>query len=687
MERRARLRTGILTALVLILVSILALQLFRMQIIEAGEQAASGSAASTYTFYTTVHAARGQILDCNGDVLVYNRTTYSLTLNNYVLFNSADPNGSLLQLAEMCDELGVEYTDNLPISKERPYTSLLEEQSSAWQGYFRTWAEERGWDPEISPQNLIRLMREAYHLPEEWTDEQARAVAGLRYELDLRYYTTLETYTLAEDIDSDKLARLLELGTPGLMVVTGSARCYNTTYCAHLLGRVGKITPDQVEKYEALGYPMDAIVGQDGIEAAFEEELHGTDGSLVTTVDESGNIIEQYYETLPVAGSNVELTIDLRLQAAAELGLAAAIDDLHENGINEEGEGKDAEGGAIVVMDVNTGRVLASASYPTFDLSRYSEDYKTLSTDPLSPLFNRALMAEYAPGSTFKMVTAAAALENGVVGRYYEIVDKGIYTFYDDFQPRCLLYKYGATHGTINMMQALSESCNYYFYEIGRLTGIDAIDEMARAFGLGEKTGIELGEEAGTLASPEEKEEQYEGFEKQWFGADTLQASIGQSMNAFTPLQMCAYISQLATGGTRYRATILQAVRSSDFKTVIRQSLPEVAAKVQLSEETLACIREGMEMCSTVGTARTYLQDYPISVASKTGTAQLAREGSDNAAFACFAPIDKPEIAIYIYVEKGAQGGNLANAAKAVMDVYFDPAASVETTSAEYTVQ
>ncbi len=691
MERRIRFRIGLLLILTILCLSAFAGAVYKMQASASGEDAAGSQ--STYTYFTTVSAARGNLLDRNGVVLVTNRASYNLTITNYTLFNSEDPNGSLLELLEKCIELGVSYVDHLPVSYERPYTYTTDSLSSTWQGYFRSYLREQGWDSDMSAENLIRLMRQMYSLPSDWTDEQIRLVAGLRYELSLRYYdwSTLGVYTLTTDIDSGDMAAILELDTPGLSVETTTVREYATDLCAHVLGTTGQMDAEEWETYSELGYAMNAYVGKSGAELAFEEYLHGSDGTLVTTISSDGEIVEQHYATEPVAGNNVILTIDIELQAAAEQALEDVILSLRENGVGSEQVGTDAQGGAMVVLDVKTGDVLASASYPTYQLSTYSEDIAELLQADYSPLYDRVLLAPYDPGSVFKMVTAIAAIDYGGYGRYYEIEDEGVYTYYDTFQPQCLLWNYGLTHGTINMMEALAVSCNYYFYEVGRVTGIEAIDAVSESLGLGEATGVELAEATGSRGNPETKAEIYADNPNQsgWYGADTLQVSIGQGDNKFTPMQLACYTAALANGGTRYGATYLRRVVSSDYSEILLENEPDVLSVCDMSDEAYACVTEGMRMAvtSSSGTASSYLSDYPVAVAAKTGTAQHGGLGSDNASFVCYAPYDDPEIAIVVYVERGGQGGYLANAARAVMDAYFGAADGVETVITENTVQ
>lgn len=690
MEYKTKVRLISLFLVFALLLGAYGYRLFDLQVIHARQGEIT---ANTFTYYTRVTAARGEILDRNGNVLVGNRASYNLILNNYALFNSSDPNESLRQLVSLCRKLDVKYIDHLPITQSKPYEYITEEFSSTWNGYFRDFLSQYGWDADMSAAQIIKLMRTRFRIPDEWTEQEVRDVLGLRYELDLRYYAALDYYTLISDVSDEDRSAIMELGIPGLTVETSTVREYRTKYAAHILGRIGLMNPEEYEVFKDQGYAMDAYVGKDGLEKAFETELHGTDGRRVTTVDEDGNIVSQYFSVQPEAGNNIELSVDIDLQMAVEEALEKLILDLRENGINAKGEGKDAQGGACVVMDVHTGEILACASYPTFDISTYSSDFEDLLEDPYAPLYNRALQAAYPPGSTFKMATTIAAIDSGTVGKYYPVEDKGIYTYYDDYQPKCLYYtntngKY--THGVINVMQALAVSCNYYFYEVGRMTGWKNIDAVAKTLGLGEDTGCELSEETGYRANPETKEKLYGGTDLAVFtGGDTLAMAIGQSENRFTPLQLAVYTSALANRGTRYQATFLKRVISADYENLLQQQKPTVLDKLEISDDAYFAYTEGMRMAVTSGsgTAHGVFGSYDIAVCAKTGTAEHGSTGSDNASYVCYAPADDPQIAVVVYVERGAQGGNLGNVAKAVFDVYFSAESANDTVVAEGVVR
>lgn len=683
MERITRVRVGIVLALFCLVLGLFVLKLYDLQIVETGGVVNN---TKTFTTETRVKAARGQILDRNGNVLVSNRASYDLVFNHYVICSAEDTNGLLLQLVRMCRELDIAYIDNLPVSKTAPFSYTLSDYNSTWQGYFQAYLPKKGGlDSDISAPLLISKLRGVYRIPESWSDEDARAVIGLRYELDLRQgITNLPNYVFLEDAGSDALAAILEMNIPGLNAEATTVREYNTKYAAHILGFVGAMTADQWETYKKVeGYYMDTLVGQDGLEEAYEEYLHGTDGIRVDVVTADGTLVDSYYKEgyEPKAGQNVELSIDLNLQTASEDALEDLITELRQSGENlAEGEkkpdGSDAEGGAVVVMDVKTGQILACASYPTYDLSTFRENYNTLSQDKTAPLFNRALLATYPPGSTYKMSMVIAGIDSGTITKDEEIRDDGKFRKYEElgYAPNCLVWSnYGYTHGYVNAMAALEDSCNYYFYVLGDKMDIDDIDATAKALGLGESTGVELFERTGYRANKETKALLYSGDRARWYAADQVSASIGQSDNRFTPLQLCVYTATLANRGTRYRATFLSRVISSDYDSVAYTNEAEILSQFYISDEAYAAYTEGMRRVVTDGTGYSTFGKYPIAIAAKTGTAQTdaGNAYSDNGAFVLYAPYEAPEIAVVVYGEKAGHGTTMGRIAKKITDVYF----------------
>ncbi len=690
MERRMRIRITALIVSIFVVVGLFSFRLYKVQ--GSLDETARRKSDSTY-YITYVDAARGQILDRNGRVLVTNRASYDLTIVNYVLFNSRHPNESLLSLLHTCQELGLDVVSHFPVSSTKPYTYTLDQYSEAWQGYFRKFLTSRGWDPDISARVLMDNLREDYHIPEDWSLEDMYDLIRVRYELELRLVDNmpLDNYTLAKDVSPEQLAAIMELGIPGVIVETSTVREYKTPYAAHLLGHTGLMSWDEYDGiYRDQGYLMDAVVGKEGVEYSFESDLHGTAGRTFTRVASDGEVLEEYYLETPQPGNNVELTIDIDLQAVGETALAATIEDLRANGVGSKQEGKDAEGGAVVMVEVDTGDVLVCANYPTYDLSTFNRDFNLLKDQADKPLYNRALLAEYHPGSIYKMVTAIAAVDCADIGRHYQIRDRGIFREYEDqgYTPACYIYtSSGVTHGLVNMMEAISSSCNYYFYSVGLEVDTADVDRVAQTLGLGEPTGIELPENIGLRSNPQTKAEAYHGTgEAAWVDGDKLQGAIGQGLNAFTPMQMACYTAALANDGVRNKATFLNRVVSWDYKELLFDNQPQILSTLEISEEAKTCIREGMVMAAEEGTAYSFLSDYPIPVAAKTGTAQHGASGSDHASFVCFAPADDPEVAIAVYVEKGAQGGNLGQVARQLLDAYFSQSSRYETLTGENVV-
>lgn len=695
MERITKVRAIALLLIISLILLLYSFRLFRLQIIDT-----DGNTDNTdvYVTQTRVKAARGDILDRNGNKLVGNRASYDLVFNHYVITSSDNTNESLLKLIEKTRELGITYLDHFPVTKERPFEYTLTEYTTAWQGYFQSYLRDRSIDSDITAPLLMQNMRERYKIPEEWSDTDARAVIGLRYEFDLRGVVNLSSYVFMEDVSSEHLAALLELNTPGLRPESSTVREYYTSYAAHILGTMGAMSNEQwlkvkeaYEKKEGPEYYMDAQMGQSGFEAAFEGYLHGIDGLRRDTVDKNGAIISQeYYEGKePKAGNNVETTIDINLQIIAEDALANIIDWLKnpedsKTDKNQEEAGRDVEGAAVVVMKVKTGEILACASYPTYNPQTYNEDYQDIINGDFAPLFNRAFHATYAPGSSYKMVTLYAAMElgGGTIGRLFEygetIETLGKYRKYENqgFAPACLRWNTnpGRTHGIIDAPKALECSCNYFFYHLSDnfLSGA-TLDEAAKGFGLGEKTGIELDEAVGMRANAETKAKLYKGQQATWGVGDKMNASIGQSENKFTPLQLCVYASTIANKGVRMKATFLNRVVASDYRTLVLQNEPTVASTMKMSNATYSSILQGMKQVITgeLGTARKTMSGMSVEVAAKTGTAETGRLGSDDGSFVCFAPADDPEIAIAVFAEKGAHGATLGRVARDVIEYYF----------------
>ena len=322
-----------------------------------------------------------------------------------------------------------------------------------------------------------------------------------------------------------------------------------------------------------------------------------------------------------------------------------------------------------MVLDVKGAEVLTAASYPTFDLANYASELAEKGDDPLHPFLNRAFQGAYPPGSTFKMLTAIAGLEEKIITPTTLIRDEGQYNYYGPNGPKCWIFRqYGSRHGLINVSKAIEVSCNYFMFEVGRQLGIEKLDEYAARFGLGEKTGIELAESSGVMASPAYTE----SLGGTWYEGNTLSVAIGQESSQFTPLQLANYIATLVNGGTRNAVHLLKEVKSSDFSQVLQSYEPQVLDTIEIEDQNLKAVKAGMLALTTNNSSvRQYFQSLPFQAGAKTGSAQVTGQNESNAVFVCFAPYDDPEIAVAIAVEHGGSGSELASMAADVLRYYF----------------
>lgn len=654
----------------------------------------------------TVEASRGDILDRYGRVLVTNRESYNVSLDTSFM---EDVNGTLGRLLDICRAEEVTWADTLPISEEAPFVFTFDTASSGAVSNLYALAEsikKTAGLPDRAEADAIRAAAQAgesysspsaaaflealaeyYQIDPLLPDSELRALVGVRYELSLRSREiTYNAYTFAQDVELPFIVKVKEADLPGVSIDVTTAREYKTAYAAHLLGRVGPIYSDEWSVYQELGYDYNAIVGKEGVELAFESYLHGTPGKRNIETNDQGKVVsgddnwvvdQTTGEVLaPDPGDNAILTLDIKLQEAVERALATGI-----GGLKSE----DTQGGAAVVIDVRDGGVLAMASYPTFDLTTYTQNYNDLLADPLEPLKNRAIREVYPPGSTFKMVTAIGALEEGIIEPDTEILDTGRYRYYDDYQPQCWIYRDSRgwrTHEEENVSDAIMDSCNVFFFDAGRRLGISLLEEYTAMFGLGEPTGIELYEATGWMDGPEYTESQGQT----WYEGNTLPAAIGQGNSRFTPLQLANYVATLANGGTHYAAHLLKEVKSSDFSQVVERYEPTVLNQLDIDPENLSAVTEGMLRVTTEGSAKAYFADLGVQVAAKTGSAQVSSATESNALFVAFAPYEDPEIALAIVVEKGGSGSTLANIAAEILEYYFSAGSGMETVTTENTL-
>ncbi len=646
--------------------------------------------------YVSVKARRGSILDTNGTPLVQDILRYQLELDA-ASFPTDDTaaNELIHTLLTLLDAGGDEVrASSLPITwgyADDRYLYFLKPETvtSAARARFEDYLTTIGLEntEDLTAKVVLDAMYSRYHLYEGsdaddmdtvqtdatkvllYDSHMAYRIACIRYDLEVLTFDTANPYRLADEVDLSLITPVKEQKLRGVnfRVQTEREYCY-PGYASHILGRTGAIQASKVDYYTALGYPLDALVGIDGIEGAMEETLRGIDGKMLIEEDAQGNILRQTMIEEAIPGKDVYLTIDIELQIKAEQALADNIAYIVESALSsgEEQSGEDANAGALVVMDPDNGAILASASYPTFDLTAY--DYTALSSDPMLPLYNRALMGTYAPGSVFKVGVAAAAMENGIIDADTLIDTKGVYTYYDDYQPRCWLFtRTGLSHGAINVIDALRDSCNYFFFDVGRQLGISKLSTFMRSLGLGQKTGVELPEAAGILSAPAYTDSR--GLP--WVGADTLQTSIGQGYNAYTPMQLAVYLSTLVNGGTRYQAHYVKGIAEHDNENPRFSKVGTVIEKIALDEETYDTLIAAMREVAENGSATRVFRGYGVSVGAKTGTAEVGDGGSPNGIFAGFAPLDNPELLAVSIIENGASGTSAGLCVRDVFDAWF----------------
>ena len=682
-----RHRRVILLVLVLLVLGGYLTVMFNLQIVHGADY--RRQSVSQIVRSTTVEAARGDITDRNGNLMVGNRQTYTLTFDASLLPDGVDQNEAILRLIELCEENNIPCTDNVPLSKTAPFTYVtvtdtqqrlfdryltdtlqpyLEKELKKRKNALAAAAEKPKKaepvaedpfldDPDLDVENLtapqlMEVMRRNFKIDSSVSDADARKIVSVRWELALRSTYATTSYVLADDVDINLITLVKDGDYYGADINLASARQYETTAAAHLLGYVGAIDPDEYSELKDQGYSINAVIGKSGVEAAFEEYLHGTGGRRISNTNDEGKVTSELYTQEPQPGDTVELTIDLPFQEQVEQLLADRVDRMTaEDGV--------ARGAAAAVVQVGTGDVLALASYPTYDLATFRKNYNELSSDPSSPLLNRSTMGLYPPGSTLKPLTAIAALEEGVTTTGERLNDSGRWIYPGtSMGPYC--WKRSG-HGRLNVTGAISNSCNYYFAEMGYRLGMDNLREYLTAFGLGQHTGIETGDAAGTLPENPPGEDQ-----APW-------AAFGQSNQLYTPLQLANYIATLAGGGAYYEPHLLKSVRSYDNSELVYSS--ENAAPdhtIDIDPAHLNAVLKGMlGYTQPGGQVHAYFKDCVVSAGAKTGTAQLGSNKKNNGVFVCFAPYDDPEIAVALVIEKGDAGANLAETAVGILNAYF----------------
>ncbi|MDL2215905.1 peptidase [Ruminococcaceae bacterium OttesenSCG-928-N02] len=649
MKSQGRKRIVLLYAGVLAIFVAAALRLYYFQVVN-GEHyytLSDATASDTYT-YT---AARGEIVDRFGRPLVTNRIGFNVSLNRSYL-KDENLNDTLYRLVQILQEAEETWADTLPITTSAPYTFLEGREDKV--AALKTML---GLNVYATEQNVLDKIVQRYGL-EGYPPAWQRILGGIRYEMELREYGYSVAFTLSQDISIKTVSIIKENSATflGVDIVEESIRDYpDGTLAPHILGTVGPIYAEEYAQLKTEGYSMNATIGKDGIEKTYESDLRGTDGLLQITRSNTGEILSSEVVQEAVPGRTVVLTIDKDIQAAAQRSLEEMI--IQYQTTAASGRGREADAGSVVVIDMRTGGILAAANYPSYDLNYYISNYNEYASNPAKPLFNRALQGVYRPGSTFKPVVATAGLMTGEIDASSTVYCSGTYGFWASthFAPGCT-----GVHRNVNVERALGVSCNIFFYDVGRRIGLNAFNEIAKLYGLGEATGIELPEQTGSLTYPGDD----------WQAGNVVQAAIGQMDTMVTPLQLASYAATIGNNGTRYATHIVQAVRSYDYEHTYSESQPQILSQIEASDEVFATVERGMRQAALQYSSLTNLGNYPLEIVTKTGTAQ-AGGGYYNALIIAYGPTDNPEIAIAIIVEKGFDSYHLSKVIKDIFDAYY----------------
>ncbi|HNX13492.1 MAG TPA: penicillin-binding transpeptidase domain-containing protein [Oscillospiraceae bacterium] len=659
-KKTANIRMIAIITVTVVLFAVLAGRFAQFQIIETDVIAAQAKQSEEKTI--SVEAARGEITDRYGRIIAGNSMSYSV-----IIRRGSFPSGSdgekrievILRLCKLLADNNEILSESLPLNGDFANPQFMPDRDDD----VAKLKEFLNKQPYATAQNCFDALAGRYDLT-GLSAADARTVMGVRYEMEIGGFSSYKQISIAKNVSMATITAVKEQNEllPGIYIAAVPERTYYMPdIAAHVIGYTGPIYAEEYSELKTQGYSLDDQVGKSGVEKMTESYLRGTNGTTVTNSDDPETAVTK--ARAPIPGATVVLTIDSNLQKAAQDSLAETIKKIAEKGNYGDNQGADADAGAAVVIEIGTGDVLAAANYPTYSINDLLKDYDAVLNTVNQPLFNRAFQGVYPPGSTYKPLVSLAALETGTITPGTQIDCTHIYTYYEDYQPKCL-----GTHGWISLEHALAVSCNFYFFEVGRRTTIQVIENYAKSFGLGEKTGIGLPESAGIVAGVTYRS----SIGQKWVPGDTLQAAIGQSDNLFTPLQLANYIATICTGGIRYQPRIVKQVVSKDGTRTLLADEPIVAGTVELDPKNINYVRQGMLSVTLDGTGAGVFGDYKIKVGGKTGSAEVA-SGSPNAVFLAFAPYDNPQIAVAIVVEHGWHGGEAANVAKAIFDAYFFP--------------
>ena len=672
-ERKTAVRRMmLLIAAAGVIIGLYGFRLIFLQLVNGDSFKAQATNTTDYKF--TVTAARGDIVDSKGERIASSVTGYNVVLNK-LLMGDEDLDALLQKLVGLLGENGENWNDSLLIGQADAaghYAYTAESDNAAEQRSLAAMKENLGLQQYATADDVMEKLVEDYDLA-GFSLYWQRILGGIHYEMQLQAFSNVNNFILAENVSEATVATIKEnsLSLPGVEIVETSARSYEQgTVLPHVLGRVGKITAEKWKvtdengqvtyPLKEKGYNMNDVIGISGLESAYEDELRGKDGVETITRNSDGVIVNTALTTVPEPGHTVQLTIDSAFQKAVDQALAKNVEWIR----NSYADSKQASAGAVVVIDVKTGGVLAASNYPSFDQNLYAANYSAYSEDENMPLFNRALQGLYTPGSTYKPSVAVAALDTGLINRYSTVLCNGVYTYYKDYHPKCTRHGHS---GNIDVVTAIKWSCNIFFYDVGRRLTSDVYDAYAYKLGLGQRTGVEVSEALGRLTTKNDSN---------YTESLDVQAAIGQGNTAVTPIQLATYAATLANRGTRYRTHFVKAILDSNTGKVIEETQPEVMDVIEDKGQTFDLVKQGM-----IGVAQTIpaLANYPYTIACKTGSPQRSesyyvgstRKYYTNATMIAFGPAENPEIAIGIVLEYGGAGARTGQLVADIFNAYF----------------
>lgn len=671
-ERKTVLhRMLLLIAVACVIMGLYAMRLIFLQLVNGDDFKAKATNTTDYNF--TVTAARGDIVDSAGRRIATTATSYNVVLNK-LLMGDRDLDAMLQQIVELLRENGESWNDTLLIGQPDAagrYAFTDDDSSASDQKQLADMKETLGLQQYATANDVMEMLVEKNEL-QGFSLEWQRVLAGIHYEMDRQAFSNVNNFVMAENVSAATVATIKEhsLQLPGVEIVETSARSYDQSdIIPAVLGRVGKITAEKWKVTDSngqvtyplreKGYNMNDVLGISGLESVYEDELRGKDGVETITRNSDGVIVDTRLTTVPEPGHTVQLTIDSNFQRAVDKALAENIDMI--NRVYNTGTMK-AAAGAVVVLDVKDGSVMAASSYPSYDQNLYASNYSEYSSDPSLPLFNRALQGLYTPGSTFKPAVAVAALDSGLINQYSTVYCNGVYNYFKDYHPRCTRHGHS---GNIDVITAIKWSCNVFFYDVGRRLTSDVYDAYAYKLGLGQRTGVEVGEALGRLTTKNDSN---------YTASLDVQAAIGQGNTVVTPIQLATYAATLANNGTRYRTHFVKAILDTNTGEVLSETKPEVMDVIEGTGNTFELVRQGMKQVPSTTSGK--ISSYPVPIACKTGTPQRSETYASgkhylNAMMVAYLPADDPQIAIGITIEYGGYGARTGDLVVDIANAYF----------------